>query len=282
MRKQFKIKLLLCLIIYSCNGQEPSNSYQFSGFPSKKMETKIVDLEFKKFLDSFFYLPLPVNHNLWFRKDTPLTLPQKTEKRSFKIPTTDLKKYLGLEKEDLSYKYYNTDDALETEVKKKWYSGQAFLVGEKQIGLIVYNAYYTTDPVGSQTILYILNTKGEMQDSMILEGSINAHGTYDSFILLNSNRFKTFRYTINEPNTKKIEYAFEDFYVEYKDENGYRSKCVVTDYKILEDGKIQKIKTSDPILLKEDAWKYTDSSLAVFEDDPMNRDWKQYLETGNE
>ena len=282
MGKEFKIKLLLCFIIYSCNGQEPSNSYQFSGFPSKEIEAKIVDLEFKKFLDSFFYLPLPVNYNLWFRKDTPLTLPQKTEKRSFKILNKNLKTFFNLKNEDLFYQYYDTDFSKEINVEKTWGATEAFLIDEKQIGLIVYNAYYTTDPVGSQTILYILNTKGEMQDSMILEGSINAHGTYDSFILLEKNRFKTFRYSINEPNTKKIEYAFEDFYVEYKDENGYCSKCVVTDYKILEDGKIQKIKTSDPILLKEDAWKYTDSSLAVFEDDPMNRDWKQYLEMGNE
>ena len=276
MIKQARFFLLIIIISSCANSQESWQEHQFSRLNYDESEFKINNLDFKQFLDLFYNIPLPLNYSLGY-KDEERIFPFETEQRSFKISTKYLMKYLGLKKEDLIYRYYDTDAALENEVKKKWYSGQAFFISRNLIGLEVDTSYYTTDPIGGQTILYIFNPKGEILDSMILKGSINEHGTYDSFVLLHAKHFKTFRYTINESNTELIDYAFEDFYVKYKDEEGYRSKCVITDYKITEEGKIKQISISDPILLKQDAWKYTDSSLPSFKDDPMNQDWEKYV-----
>lgn len=276
MKKYIQIISLLLISYSVCKAQENWKEYQFSRLPYEEKGFKVKDLQFKEFLDLFYHIPLPLNYNLGFKSETRI-FPSWTEERKFSKPSKMLKNILNLRDEDMFYEYYDTDDGMEAKVNKTWYISEAFLISQSLVGTILTNAYYTTDPIIGQTILYIFNPKGEICDSMILKGSINKHGVYDSFVLLDGRHFKTFRYSINESNIKYASYAFEDFYIEYKNKDDYRAQCVISDYEITEEGIIKFTEASKPILLKQDAWKYTDSSLPVFDDDPMNRDWNKYL-----
>jgi hypothetical protein len=269
--------ILVALFFYSvCNAQEDWKKYQFSTLNYEQKGFKAKDLEFKEFLNLFYHIPLPLNYNIGHKRATRI-FPSWTEERKFSKPNEILENILKLKKEDWFYTYYDTDDGMEVKVNKTWYVREAFVISKNLVGCVLTNTYYTTDPIIGQSFLYTYNPNGEICDSMVLSGSVNKHGIYDSFVLLDGQHFKTFRYTIYEPNIKQASYAFEDFYVEYKDNESYRAQCVISDYEITDGGKIRLVEVSKPILLKQDAWKYTDSGLPAFDDDPMNKDWEKYL-----
>ncbi len=274
MKKYIQIILLLIIFYSKCYSQQNKDN-QISKLNYEEKGLKVKDSQFKEFLDLFYHIPLPLNYNLGHKKATGI-FPSWTEKRKFSRPNKILENILNLKEEDFFYTYYDTDDGVEVKVNKTWYIREVFLISKNLVGCILTNTYYTTDPIIGQSFLYTFNSNGEICDSITLSGSINQHGIYDSFVLLDVQHFKTFRYTIHDPNIKHASYAFEDFYVEYKDNEGYRAECVISNYEITDEGKIKLVEVSKPILLKQDAWKYTDSGLSAFDDDPMKRDWEAY------
>lgn len=276
MKNHLSIILLALIFCSVCNAQKNWREYQFSRLPYEEKGFKVKDPQYKEFLDLFYHIPLPLNYNLGYKKATRV-FPSWTEERKFSKPNEMLDNILNLEKEDWFYTYYDVDDGMEVKVNKTWYIQAAFVISKNLVGCILTNTYYTTDPIIGQSFLYTYKPNGEICDSMILSGSINQHGIYDSFVLLDVQHFKTFRYTIHELNIKHVSYAFEDFYVEYEDNESYRTECVISDYEITDEGKIKLVEVSKPILLKHDAWKYTDSGLPAFDDDPMDKDWKEHL-----
>ncbi|MCA0959960.1 hypothetical protein LCL86_12950 [Muricauda ruestringensis] len=275
MRRYIQIISLLVIFYSKCYSQQ--NAVQpISKLEYEEIGFEVKDSQFKEFLDLFYHIPFPLNYNLGYKKASRV-FPSWTKERKFSKPNKMLGNILNLKIEDWFYTYYDVDDGMEVKVNKTWYIREAFVISKNLVGCILTNTYYTTDPIIGQSFMYTFNPNGEICDSKILSGSINQHGIYDSFVLLDSKHFKTFRYTIHEPNIKHASYAFEDFYVEYKDIEGYRAECVISDYEITDEGKIKLVEVSKPILLKQDAWKYTDSGLPAFDDDSMNRDWNKYL-----
>lgn len=230
---------VLSFFIISCSGWGQNRS--------KNATNNIDKHNFNNFLNLFIDVKTPFN----YKKE--LTKVRSGSVKLLDIPEKEAILFLDMKENDL-YKTnmlynYDTDERTFEKVKNLPVAHLKF--PSNNFWVIIYRMNKGSDDDTTLVYLRTIDLNGKSIDKMILGEQFTKENDWMSFVFLDQNHFKVFKYEVNWANFQK-----KGQYYYIIDKDSPQTTVVVTDFHIDENGKIKKVKEYPKQFLKNEIFNY--------------------------
>lgn len=263
--------MLICCKCFAINKSDSCNEVRIRNEKSHFVQEGVTYKGLADFLYLFYETIFPYNNTRSYNvfcRTAPISK-DNANGRSFLLTDSIAIRYLKFNTTDLRYNYFDRDLGDFSSVKNDIYANNAYSLKDKYIVLSYAVEHYSTESYDNQEFLVVMNKDGEIISNICVVGDTIKRYSYNSFVIVDETNFKVYNYSVNIENVKDKEDYGEGLYVKYIDDEMPKTKCVITDYIITDDGHIAKVRVNEPIMLNHDCWNYIDNDTPLVEDDPI-------------